>query len=260
MVIKPTLVLIIFSKSTLVLILFSQKNWFRTIAFFQINPRVDRIFQKWVSNHYIQKSTLVLILSSKIDFKPLYSKINPCVDLIISFKPLSSKNQPWHWSSFSKLGFQTVTFKNRPSWWSLVFDSLSKISPRADHSYCGWFSSQKWFLTCPSKWTFSFHFQDPICRQDQTNSFFLKSYKFSVNRVIFISFIHFIHIFYQVYINFIKFYQVLLNFIKFLSTFYPFRLRDKPDASFPWGIPLFYFPLRLRDKPDPCFLRCSHSE
>ena len=214
-------------KSTLVLILFSKK-----LVFEPFQPLCWSYFPK--INHYLQKSTLVLILFSKNWFQPLYSKINPCVDL--AFPKLVSN----HYIQKSTLvlillWFRTIVFKK--STLLLIFffkirfsnhclqkltlmmishvDSLSKISSRADHSSCGWSSSQKMISHLSFKWTFSFHFEDPICRQDQTNSFFSNLINFQLILLsLLVSFILFIF-FDQVYINFIKFYQVLSIFPQF---------------------------------------------
>ena len=93
------------------------------------------------------KSTSVLILLFKIGFKPLFSK-----------------NQPSCWS----------LFKINPR-----VDSSSKISSRVDHSS----KSTSRLILFPKmifSWTFSSHFKDPTCRQDQTNSFpqFLSIFSF----------------------------------------------------------------------------------
>ena len=93
-----------------------------------------------------------------------------------------------------------------------------------------------------------------ICRQDQTN-LFLKI--LSTFRLILLSLLNCIHFIFQsnqilsIYCQSYQFLSSFINFIKFYSFIFsnPFRLRDKPDASFQWGIPLF--PFRLRDKPEP---------
>ena len=267
-----TLVLIMFSKkkknfanqSTLVLIMFS-KMGFQTL----INPRVDLIFQKWVSNHYqpscwspFQKwvsnhyQPLCWSYLPKIGFETLYSKINPCVDLIfqkIWFQIIIFKDQPLCWSYLLKLVskhyiqkinpcvdliisfellfseirsivdllFQKLDFKPLPSKID-PHDDLScliwRISPRTDHSSYGGFSSQKWFFT----YLLNKHFPLKIPRAGRIRqTLFLKILSiFSVNLVVFIGCIHFIFNF-QIFVN-LLFLSIFVKFYQFFINFIKF--------------------------------------